>query len=223
MPEEFAIVSPEDIATGRLLPPEMLRDLRAVATAEMDAIQGLSQALRQETHILSDDRLEEAVKDFFEDDAVGQAVTRALQNVRSESKQMLLALVDRWRKAKAERREFLSDEDFAALQQNLDLLVQDYPSLTLMQKAQRLLRDTGNEIDDTLIICDLRPVFDEPRERVEGFVAIANLRIRYIRQNGDRDVFEIALTQEELSVLVEQGQKAIRKLEVLKETVHDLV
>lgn len=92
-----------------------------------------------------------------------------------------------------------------------------------MRKAQRLLRDTGNEIRDSIFICDLRPVFDDSQERVEGFVTLANLRIRYTRQSGRRATFEIALTEEELTTLIENGQKALAKLKVLKETVHDIL
>ena len=222
MPDEFMVVSQEELATGRFLPSEMVRDLRTVAAVETAAVDGLTQALRQETGVLTEERLENLTKQFF-DDATAESVARTLQNLGPKSKQKILALVDCWRQASDEGRQSLPDAVFAALERNLDALVQDYPSLALMRKAQRLLRDTGNEIEDSIFICDLRPVFDKPQERVEGFVALANLRFRYIRQSGQHDVFEITLTEDELSTLVEQGQKALNKLKVLKETVHDLI
>ena len=222
MPDDFVVVSPEELATGRVLPPEMVRDLRTVAGVETAAVDGFTQALRQETGVLTEERLENLTKQFF-DDPTAESVVRTIQNVPPELKQKILALVDRWRQVSDEQRQLLPDAEFAALQRNLDSLVQDYPGLALMRKAQRLLRDTGNEIEDSIFICDLRPVFDKPQERIEGFVALANLRVRYVRQSGDRDVFEITLTEDELSMLVEQGQKALNKLKVLKETVHDLI
>lgn len=223
MPDEFMVVSPEELAAGRVLPPEMVRDLLAVAAVEKAAVDGLTQALRQETGVLTAERLDNLTKQFFDDAATAESVARTLQNFPPEHKQKFLELFDRWRQVDEQRRKLLPDVKFAALQRNLDSLVQDYPGLALMRKAQRLLRDTGNEILDSIFICDLRPVFDKPQKRVEGFVALANLRLRYLRQSGQRDVFEITLTEDELSMLVEQGQKALNKLKVLKETVHDLI
>jgi len=223
MPDEFMVVSPEELATGSFLPPQMVHDLRTVAAAETAAVDGLTQALRQETGVLSEERVENLTKQFFDDNATAESVGRTIQNLRPEDRQKILTLVDRWRQVSDERREFLPDAEFASLKQNLDSLLQDYPGLELMRKAQRLLRDTGNEIEDLIFICDLRPVFDKPQEQVEGFVALANLRIRYTRQSGQRDAFEIALTEEELSTLVEQGQKALNKLKVLGESVHELI
>lgn len=222
MSDEFMVVSSEELASGRVLPLEMVQDLRAVATVESSAVSRFTEALKQGTGVLTEERIETLGRQFF-DDPNAESVVRTLQNVRPEFKVKLLALVDRWRKSSDERKQFLTDTDFAALQRNLDCLVQDYPGLALMRKAQRLLRDTGNEIDDAIFICDLRPVFDKLQERIEGFVALANLRVRYVRQSGERDVFEIALTEDELSMLVDHGQRALNKLKVLKETVHDLI
>lgn len=220
MPDE--IMFPEDLSTGRNLPPEMLRDLRVIAAVETVVIDKLTRALQLETGVLTGERVEELTHQFFDDDTA-ESVARTLRIVRPESKKVILALVDRWRQVSEERRQTLTNDEFAALQENLDSLVQDYPGLALMRKAQRLLRDTGNEIDDAIFICDLRPVFDDPQEQIEGFVALANLRIRYTHQSGDPDVFEIALTEDELSTFIKQGQKALNKLNVLKETVHVLI
>lgn len=222
MPDEFMVVSREELATGRVLPPEMVRDLRSIAAAETAAIDGLTQALSQETGVLTEERVENLTKQFF-DDATADSVVRTIKIVQPESIQKILAVVDRWRQASDETRQLLPDAEFAALKRNLESLVQDYPSLALMRKAQQLLRVTGNEIEEAVFICDLRPVFDMPQERIEGFVALATLRIRYIHQNADRDDFEIVLTEEELSMLVERGQKALDKLRVLQKTVHNLI
>ena len=222
MPDKIIDVTQGELATGRVLPPGMVRDLRAVAAVETSAVGGFAQALRQETGVLTKQRVENLTRQFF-DDATAESVVRTILILRPESKEELLALVDRARQVSDERRQLLPDAEFAALKRNLDALGQDYPSLALMRKAQRLLRDTGNEIVDSIFICDLRPVFDEPQKRVEGFVALANLRVQYIRQNGDRDVFEIVLTEDEVLTLIQQAKKALKKMKVLKETVHELI
>jgi len=117
----------------------------------------------------------------------------------------------------------MSDSEFAALQKNLNSLIQEYPSLELMRKAQRLLRETGNEFEAASFTCDLRPVFDTQQERIEAFVTLANLRIQHVQQSGRREVFEIALTESELQTLIERGKNALGKMKVLKGTVRDLL
>lgn len=216
------VVSPEDITTGRFLPPQMVQDLRTVAAVEITQIDELTQCLQQESGILSEEKVETLTRRFF-DDQTADAVGRTIQNIRSEDRQKILTLVERWRQGSEEAKEMLPDSVFAALRKNLDALLQDYPGLSLMRKAQRLLRETGNEIEDLIFVCDLRPVFDQTHEHIEGFVALANLRVRYTEQGGQRGSFELALTEEELSTLVEHGQKALGKLRVLKETAHGLI
>ncbi len=209
-------------ATGPPLPPEMVDDLRTVAKLNDSDLKRLCDGITHVQGVLTNDQLEELTKQIFEDDAVTEAVTRTIRNIPPEIKRDILAIVDRWRHVTPKRLERFPDRDFESLQRNLELLVQDYPGVALMRKAERLVRDTGNEFNDVLFICDLRPIFNEEHSRVEGFLAIVNLRLRYLSQNGDTDVFELALTEDELETLIEKAQKAIHKLSVLRDTVHDL-
>lgn len=142
-----------------------------------------------------------------------------MQNLRPRDTSQVLALVDRWRRISEERTKSLPDDAYQSLQRNVELLINAHPALELMRKSQRLLRDTGNEIDNATVICDLRPVFDAAHNQIEGYVALATLCIRYIRQNNDRDVFEVCLTEDEVSMLIETANDALKKLQIMKDSV----
>jgi len=222
MSDEVPFVSRDDIATGRALPPGMVRDLRAIASADSTGIDKLSQALMEETGVPTEERIEEIARQYFNDGAA-ESIANTVRILNPESKQKIFAVVALWRQTSDENRQLMPDSEFEALQRNLDSLIQDYPGLELMRKAQRLLRETGNEFEAASFTCDLRPVFDSPQEHVEGFLTLATLRIQHVRQSGQREVFEIALTENELLTLVDRGKNALRKMEVLKETVRDLL
>ena len=75
MPDEFVVVSPEELAERRGLPPEMLRDLQTVAAAEPAAVDDFTQALRQESGVLTEERLDTLSRQFF-DEANAESVLR---------------------------------------------------------------------------------------------------------------------------------------------------
>ena len=223
MPDERALTTLKEVGNGTTLPPKMIEDLRHIADLDTTVVEGLSKAVAATPGVLTRDRLHELIKEAITDEKAAGSVARTLRNMPPEIKEEILGIVDRWRHSNKKRLELLSDSIFDALKRNIDLLVQDYPAVSLMRKAERLLRDTGNEFEEALFICDLRPIFDKPQKRVEGFVALTTFRLRYLRQSGDSDFFELTLTEDELSTLVEHAQRALNKLRVLKESIHDLV
>ena len=94
---------------------------------------------------------------------------------------------------------------------------QDFPAIEMMQKANKLVKDTSGELQDLKYICDLRPVYNDERTDVDAFVLVANLRMIYLEQNNERSVCEIALTEEELLMVKEETEKALAKMKVLKQ------
>jgi len=97
MSDEVLYVSPEDIASGRALPPDMARDLHAVASAESAAISNFSEALVRETGVLTENKLVEIAKQFFED-AAAESIANTIRAVEPEHKNSMLAVVAHWRK-----------------------------------------------------------------------------------------------------------------------------
>ncbi len=223
MNDQPFIVAQEDITSGKELPPNMIDDLLNVATATFEDIQIYSEHIRHTSGILSESGIRDIAEEYFDNAGVASGVANALLAVQPRYVEHILALLDKWRQYSEIRVQKFSDEKFVSLQKNLRGLVQEYPALSLLRKANQLLRANGNELDDVIFLCDLRPVFDKNREHLEGFVALANMKLQFIRQNGDRDAFELALTHEELVELQKRIDEAIQKLNILKATVKNVL
>ena len=84
----------------------------------------------------------------------------------------MLKTVQRWREANEQNAARLSDEVFATLQERVPALIRDVPAVERGQKAERLKKVLGNELEALEIICDVRPVYDDSRERIEGLIPV---------------------------------------------------
>ena len=214
--QPFAI-SVDDLG---LLPPAMLRDFRSIASLTPESVASVGRALSGLPPSSSSDVIEKTIRQCLtahgKEEAAG-SVLRALMNVDADSISHLIGALRQWASVDEKRREAFSDEVVHQLQGNLELLIAANPAVRIMQKAERLLRDVGNELQSVKFVCDLRPVFDDAREHVEAFVTIANMRLLYVSQDGERRACEMALTEGELVHLKEHVDGTLAKLRVLGE------
>lgn len=202
----------------RPLPPEMLRDFRSIASLTPESVASVGKALSALPPSSSSDLIEETIRQCLtahgQEEAAG-SVLRALMNVDADSIPHLAGALRQWASVDQKRRDVFSDEVVDQLQGNLELLIAENSAVRIMQKAERLLRDVGNELQSVKFVCDLRPVFDDAREHVEAFVTIANMRLLYVSQDGERRACEMALTEGELAHLKQHVDGALAKLRVL--------
>ncbi|MBX3419014.1 MAG: hypothetical protein KF851_15525 [Pirellulaceae bacterium] len=218
MSDERLMSTPEDVIVGRVVPPEMLRDLLAVANIEEAACSLIAENLHGLRGMADSSALQQVIltqSGLAREQ--GDAVGRVLMNLTPGNVRRIFETIEAWVRGSKTRAEVFTPEILARLKSNLDVLIQDYQAIALMQKADRLLRDTGDEIENIKFVCDLRPVFDESRENVEAFVLVTTLRLVYLQQHGERQSCEIAFTEDELLQLKGQLDIALRKLEALKQ------
>jgi hypothetical protein len=219
MTEQLFQISIEDVIVNRVLPAEMLQDLHVIAGLSEEECRQIGGALRSLEGLATGDAIKNAVEACLSEDDEGktESVVNALSSLKPQAIPRLMESIKAWASAKKPRQEVFSDSVLERLGENLHVLISDYHAVALMQKAEQLLRDVGNEFQGVKFVCDLRPVFDEQRANVEGFVLLANMRLIYVSQDGHRHVCEIAFTEEELQQLRNDVDKAQSKLEVLKE------
>ena len=224
MSEEPLEFLPEDVFAGRAIPPEMIRDLRTIAQLDAGSVKRIVDYLSRLQGLTVEQDVKVGVQNCLQttNSETADSVVRTLLNLEVHDLPRTLRTMDRWRVSTEERRSVINDELFASLERNLNVLVASYPSLELIRKANCLLHDVGNEFKSIAFFCDMRPVYDEARENIEGFVALANLRLLYVSQDGERHVCEVALTEDEQDDVVESGQRAVAKLGVLKSTIENL-
>lgn len=202
-------------AALRAVPPQLLADLLLVAQLDEESIRRISDELRGSAGMLSQDRIGEIANEHLAGDRA-QAVARIIANVEPAEVPSVLSLFDEPSRRNAAEPDAPSSATISKLKGNLSALVQDYPALRLMHKAQRLVRQIGNELQSVVFICDLRPVYDEDHTEVAGFVPLVNMQLGYSKQNGDQDVLEATLTGDELRQFLGRGHDALNKLRILE-------
>ena len=79
---------------------------------------------------------------------------------------------------------------------------------------------TGAELDECQIICDIRPIFDEGRDHVEGAIPLTTLRLEFSNPDGESQVVEMRLTEKQLQDLLKKFAIAQRKLNAIKALLH---
>jgi hypothetical protein len=110
----------------------------------------------------------------------------------------------------------LNEKRMARVLDRLPRILKQNPAIDLQAKAEGLAIRTGSTVDDISLVCDLRPVFDEKRERVEGMIPLTTLLLSVTRNDGESLVLESILTELEVARLCEEADRARKKLLTLK-------
>lgn len=92
----------------------------------------------------------------------------------------------------------------------------DSTPVRLVTKAMELSYDYANLLRKARIITDLRPLFDDEGEKVEGGVVTHTLRIAYSSDDGGHEV-SLALDIKDVEKLHEQCERAIKKANTIKD------
>jgi hypothetical protein len=197
-----------------------IADLKAVASLDDEQVQAIRSALSQVKGFLDPKALTTTIRESLGDDSAAGSVQRTLLNIGpGDTKRFLGAL-----SARREEEDFPLDQStFDKLSRMLPALVQPYPALARFRKAERLATLTGQQLESVELICDLRPVFDEERARLDGMMPYTRLRIVTTGADGLPNEFEAELTHQQVHDLADKASKAKDKLDVLRESVEQWV
>lgn len=143
------------------------------------------------------------------------AVEHLIMTLIPESLPHVVSMVTYWRQTDDASKEVMTEADFDNLKDNLPLLVRSSAALTRSRKAVGLQTVTGNEIMEIMFVCDARPVYNNPRNEIEGYVPLATMKILYQRQNAATEEIEFVVTPLELDLLIDIAQNAKKKIGVL--------
>ena len=105
--------------------------------------------------------------------------------------------------------------DLEKVRQRIQRIVTPFPAVERQAKAEILSDRRGHPLGSLQVLCDLRPVFDESREALEGLMPLVTLRIVY----GEQIVpitADIRLTENDLIKLCEKAERAKLKLTSLR-------
>jgi hypothetical protein len=80
----------------------------------------------------------------------------------------------------------------------------------LAATAIELSYDYANLLQRTKVLTDVRPIFTEAADKIEGAVVSFTMRLRYSNANGEHDL-SIALDEDDINALRSQCERAITK------------
>ncbi|WP_437636564.1 hypothetical protein [Sorangium sp. So ce854] len=112
--------------------------------------------------------------------------------------------------------DWLTEEEMAVLASRVRRIVQPKQALERQVKAEQVVRRVGVELDEFVLVCDLRPIFDEDRERVEGMIPVTTMRVVVSTPDSLPTSVECRLTEKQVNKIYDELERARRKLDSLK-------
>lgn len=198
----------------------MLADLKEVAALSDKDVKALSQLLADAKGFLDPKALAAIIRQVVHKEDAAQSAQRALRNLGPKDVEPLLeVLADQ-----GQEEDFpLAQNLLGRLGEILPKLIQTYPALARFEKAERLAKLTGQQLESVDLICDLRPIFDETRTQLEGMMPYTRLRLVAKGADGLPNAFEAELSEQAVHDLAEKAGKAIEKLRVLRKKIESIV
>ena len=120
-------------------------------------------------------------------------------------------------KAIEEKAESLEPKERLTVIERLRKLAAEPIGIAKQYKARELVEAIGAELDDFRIICDIRPIFDKKRERIDGAIPLSILRLEYSKPDGESAVVELRVTEKQMAKFGEKISDANLKLRMIKD------
>ncbi|TVP96693.1 MAG: hypothetical protein EA381_16885 [Planctomycetaceae bacterium] len=209
----------EELTTGRAVQPETVASFRLVSTLEPETCQRIA-AFIQKMERFAGETLYAFVAETLQQ-GTGSAsdaakIMNVILNINADSVGPMMEQFSDWAGSHEERRRIFDDAAISRLRSNLETLTGPRQAIATLKKAEDLVRSVGNELQTIRFVCDLRPIFDEDHIRILSLSQVANLKVMYVKQTGDRDCFELVLTKGELQQFRDLADDAIKKMAVLE-------
>lgn len=91
-------------------------------------------------------------------------------------------------------------------------------SVRLAATVIELSYDYANLVRNVRILTDIRPLYDEAAEKIEGAVISHTMRLHYDSAGGEHDL-SLAMDEKDILNLMEQCKRAMKKSQTAKSTV----
>lgn len=191
---------------------QFFRDLLILASIPCDVIADFATRLEAQRAFFP---FKEVLLEHIPKEAA-DSVGRIVINLEPDSLPMVEEMVDRL--VDDTDPQLLDADSVSTVKQNLSRLTQ--PSIRAvvrrLKKASDLTTATGNDLTGLTFICDARPVYNDDRTDIDGFVPLATMKLFYDDQNGEQEVIEITMTADDLDSFLDRANKAREKLNVMR-------
>lgn len=219
---------PFPLPSSFAVPEALVRDAKLLLNLSAAQVEAVCGRLDAFPGFLDCAAVEEALTAVLGNAETCQALARFITNVDrrlrdlSQNVDQLLSQIEEWLGEEENRRQGLfSPEEFEELKQRVPLVIRRFPGLNRQAKAQRLSQATGLPLERLDIICDLRPVFDKDRDRVEGMIPYTTLKIVCKGVDGLPVAMEALLSRRDVQELAKASAGAEKKLSRLHELLRE--
>jgi hypothetical protein len=206
---------------------DFIEDARCILALDQDKYARLSAQLNAATVFLNTDVLESITSKVLGD--VGEpkkvaSIIYKLSEILHASEMRPGKAMDALASAIQESASKLEPEERRGVSDRIRALAAEPAGLARQHKAQDLAGEIGAELDGFTIVCDIRPVFDKPRERIEGAMPIVVLHLEYSRADGEAEVLEVRITERQIEAFERKFTELRKKLASIGEllTSHQL-
>jgi len=103
-----------------------------------------------------------------------------------------------------------------ALRNRVDRLKSVWIALDRQKKAENIGKATGKRLLNIQLICDMRPIFDEPRNKIEGWLPITTMHLVAEGPDGLPDGIDVVLSASDVDMLATISGYAKQKLDALQ-------
>lgn len=200
--------------------PQMVEDLDAIVALPVNVIEQVADVVASAAGFLGGAELTSLLQQNLPKETPVDSVRRVILNLELANLPRLFKFLRTL--CEEESEEFpLTEEKIGKLEALLPKLLKPAPALARFRKAELLAKITGQPLEEIQLICDLRPVFDESREQIEGLLPYTRLKIVATGGNGFPSVFEVELSAQQVADLAEKAKKATTKLKCLRERINN--
>lgn len=149
--------------------------------------------------------------------AAADAVGRLVINLEPEALPTVEDILHSWRNELNDP-QLLDEQRLETLKHNVESLTKPAVRRIIrrLRKANDLMTATGNGITGLTFICDARPVYNDDRTDIDGFVPLATMKLFYDDANGEQEVIELTMTSDDLDSIIDRATKAREKLNVMQ-------
>lgn len=222
----FAIDTPPFAVLAEHLAKDegFVSDAKTILQIDDEKLDALAQALAQDESFLDRRTLSRVVEESLGSGENASDVSRIvwrLNQILRDADEPLEETVALLKGAISEFSEAISDADRDSVGERLEKLAAVPKAFARQQKAQQLAEATGAELEEIQIICDMRPVFDEERSKIEGAIPITTLRLSTIGADGIPSSIEVRLTEQQVADLLAKARLAESKISVIKRTLRE--
>jgi hypothetical protein len=198
---------------------DFLEDARHILKLDENAYLRLATQLAKSDAFLSRSDLKSIVSGSLGEDEVSDriaSIINRLAGIVHDADMDAQDAMDALGKAIEEKAESLEAQERRTLTDRLRKLVAEPIGIAKQYKARQLVDAIGAELDDFRIICDIRPIFDQQRERIEGAIPLTIMRLEYSKPDGDSSVVEMRITEKQIAEFGEKIADASLKLRLIK-------